>query len=172
MASNAVLENGPAARNFAVDAHNCIMVQVPQGPAEYKCVGALLARRRRVPLGLSDHSAILSKILMMVRPFGIPLRDGIQAGSRSRLPPRRLARPGPRRAHGGPQPLAGWTEDADASRRALTRARFAADGLDPSASSVHWAHQSVGAKRRREEKEFTTEIALDNGYPHTSLPRT
>jgi hypothetical protein len=28
MASNAVLENGPAARNFAVDAHDCIMVQV------------------------------------------------------------------------------------------------------------------------------------------------
>jgi hypothetical protein len=28
MASNAALENGPAARNFAVDAHDGIMVEV------------------------------------------------------------------------------------------------------------------------------------------------
>ena len=51
-------------------------------------------------------------------------------------------------------PAAGeWDWECSASRLALTRARFAAYGLDPSAFPVQVAHHSVGAKRRRSAKE-------------------
>jgi hypothetical protein len=36
MAFNAAFENGAAARSFAADAYDCIMVRIPEGPAEYK----------------------------------------------------------------------------------------------------------------------------------------
>jgi hypothetical protein len=113
----------------APDAHHCIMVQVRNGPTEYKCVAGRSAPDGELP---SDPAT----------PGSVPV----------------------------PAPVAQWTADADASRRALTRARFAADGLDPSASAVRLAHQSVGAKRRREEKEFATNIALDNECPIQACP--
>jgi hypothetical protein len=36
MAFNAAFENGPAARSFAADAYDCIMVRIRKDPAEYK----------------------------------------------------------------------------------------------------------------------------------------
>src|SRR3954469_17851996 len=41
---------GPAARSFAADAHDCIMVKDPSGPTVYKCVA-----RRRAPMASSPR---------------------------------------------------------------------------------------------------------------------
>jgi len=38
MARDADGENGPAARSFAADAHDCIMVRIQSGPTPYKFV--------------------------------------------------------------------------------------------------------------------------------------
>jgi hypothetical protein len=50
MAFYAAFENGPAARSFAADAYDCIMVRIPNRPTEYK-VAARCAPERRTPLG-------------------------------------------------------------------------------------------------------------------------
>jgi hypothetical protein len=52
--SHAVSENGLAARNFAADAHGCIMVRVRIRPPEYKSVDAMFRAHWRVPLGSSE----------------------------------------------------------------------------------------------------------------------
>ena len=41
-------KNGSAARSFAADAHDCIMVRV-LGPTEYKVVARLIRARKRAP---------------------------------------------------------------------------------------------------------------------------
>jgi hypothetical protein len=138
-------------RNFAVDAHDCIMVQV-SGPAEYKCVGARLARHKRVPLGWSDRSAVPNEIPMMARPLGIASRHKIQADPALACLPGDLIIWDCGSSTGAHSRRRRWTEDADASRRARMRARFAADGLDPSASSVRVAHQKHRRKAPTRKK--------------------
>ena len=49
MAPNADGENGPAARSFAADAHDCIMVRIQTEPAVYKFGGARLRPNGELP---------------------------------------------------------------------------------------------------------------------------
>ena len=51
-------ENGPAARSFAADAHDCIMVRIRVGSTEYKCVARCSAPDGEFP---SDHYADMNQ---------------------------------------------------------------------------------------------------------------
>ena len=54
MASTPSQRMGPPPRSFAADAHDCIMVEVRTGPAEYKCVARCSAPDGELP---SDRPA-------------------------------------------------------------------------------------------------------------------
>jgi hypothetical protein len=51
MGLRAALQNGPAARSLAADAHGCIMVPPRPGSTEYKIRSALRAHLRGVKMG-------------------------------------------------------------------------------------------------------------------------
>jgi hypothetical protein len=73
MALNAAVQIGPAARSFADDAHNCIMVRsAKQIDTEYKAVARLPRLGWRAPLGSRRTDLQAARRLMSVK--GEPLQ--------------------------------------------------------------------------------------------------
>jgi hypothetical protein len=91
MAFDAAFENGPAARSFAADAYDCIMVRIRKDPAEYKVAAQKNAPDGELP---SDQWSSRNPIVDSVPSCSLVSRPSLTVAAEERPALTRPARAG------------------------------------------------------------------------------